>query len=148
MSNPWNLLSKAYRNWTREKFIGQSRQDKEAQKAFREAIGKNKVVEVKNVQSSRYRYDNSNTLYDPNDVAKMDNGDISSKVQEVQANSTAVDEIKYDPQTKILTVKYQNGNTYYDFPNVPQEVVTEFMEAPSKGRYLAYHIVPNYSTNR
>lgn len=148
MKNPWNLLKQAGREWTKSKFVGQSRQDKKAQEAFRKAIGKNKVVEVSKVQSSRYKYDGDDTIYDPNEIAKMDDGDISKEVQEVQADSTAVDSIRYDPETRVLTIKYQGGDTLYDFPNVPPSVVTEFMEAPSKGRYLAHYIMPNYSTNR
>ena len=51
--------------------------------------------------------------------------------------STAIDTIDYDPNTMIASVKFVNGDTTYEYPGVPPEVIKAWLEASSKGRF--YH---------
>lgn len=61
-------------------------------------------------------------------------------------DSSAIDNVFYDPQSKDLNVKFRNGKKTYTFPGVPEEVVEGWRGSPSKGRY--YHSnIKQYSIN-
>lgn len=55
-------------------------------------------------------------------------------------DSSAIKEIKYDKESKVLSILFTNGSTYYDFDNVPEEVVKSFLESKSKGSYYNTYI--------
>lgn len=57
-----------------------------------------------------------------------------------KVDSSAIKEIKYDKESKVLSILFINGNTYYDFEEVPEEVVKSFLESKSKGSYYNTYI--------
>jgi hypothetical protein len=61
-----------------------------------------------------------------------------------QVDSSAVDKINYNPETKDLTVVYVNEPKEYLYPNVPKKVVQAFMMSPSKGAF-ANKVISRYS---
>lgn len=56
---------------------------------------------------------------------------------EVEVASSAVAEVKYDPQTNICKVRFVGGDGWYDYQMTPDEF-EEFMAADSKGQYVNY----------
>lgn len=60
-------------------------------------------------------------------------------------DSSAINQIAYDPETKVLKVTFQSGGTY-DYFGVPQKVVKDWLAAESAGRYFHKH-VKQYSSN-
>lgn len=50
-------------------------------------------------------------------------------------NSTAIDDVEYDPTTNTASVKWINGDKYYDFDVSPNEM-RDFAAAPSKGKHV------------
>lgn len=115
--------------------------DKKDQAKIRKAVDKNKVLTVNNPQSTRY--DVNGELLDSKGVFDADTDNFTK----TNISSTAVQTVEYNPKTKDLDIQYVGGKKKYRFPDVPKQVVTEFLESPSKGKYLAYVIRPEYSTN-
>ena len=128
------------------------RQDKSSQKKLQNRLSKDKSITVTNPQSSRWQISEQDfesteapeNKFDSNQIADMQ----VHTVKEVPIASTAVKRIHYDPNSEELKVQYTSGSTEYSFPKVPEEVITEFLDSPSKGKYMAYVIRPNYSTRR
>lgn len=54
-------------------------------------------------------------------------------------NSTAIESIGYDAQTRRMKIKFIQGETY-TFCNVPQSVFDNFLKASSKGTYYNDYI--------
>lgn len=131
-----------------------NRQDKTAQQSIQADIAAGKKISMNAPQSSRFQISKEEqekrglskqgTLYTADDVADMK---VDTN-KEVPVASSAVQSFDYDPKSQALNVKFVGGNKKYLYPNVPPEVVTEFMDAPSKGKYMNYVIGPQYSTNK
>lgn len=132
------FLSNILRNITKKTIEGGYRKDFDKQSTIQKAIQKGRIVQISDVKSSRWSNRKSDTLYGPLSNIQYENA------IETSVSSTAVADVKYDPKTQDLDVRYVGGDIYYTFPNVPEDVFTEFMDAPSKGRYLAYVIKPQY----
>lgn len=128
------------------------RQNKASQKMLQNKLSNGKSITVTNPQSSRWQIseedfestDAPRNQFDSNQIADLQ----VDTVKEVPIASTAVKRIHYDPQSEELKVQYTSGSTEYSFPKVPEEVITEFLDSSSKGKYMAYIIRPNYSTRR
>ena len=118
------------------------RKDKASQASLQEDISKGKTVNISAPQSSRFSFD-SKGIADLR-TGKKDADDF----KETAVSSTAVRSIDYNPKNGNLDIQYTSGNKKYRYPNVPPEVVTEFLDSPSKGKYLYYEIAPKYSINR
>lgn len=118
------------------------RKDKASQASLQEDISKGKTVNISAPQSSRFSFD-SKGIADLR-TGKKDADDF----KETAVASTAVRSIGYNPKNGNLDIQYTSGNKKYRYPNVPPEVVTEFLDSPSKGKYLYYEIAPKYSINR
>lgn len=116
------------------------RKDKASQASLQEDISKGRAISVSAPQSSRYSFDSKGIA----DLAsgKKDADDF----KETAVSSTAVRSIDYNPKNGNLDIQYTSGSKKYRYPNVPPEVVTEFLDSPSKGKYLYYEIAPKYST--
>lgn len=54
--------------------------------------------------------------------------------QEVE-NSTAIAAFEYNTETEILSIQFMSGGTY-DYPDVPEHIVMEWMNAESMGKYF------------
>ena len=116
------------------------RKDKASQASLQEDISKGKTVSISAPQSSRFSFD-SKGIADLR-TGKKDADDF----KETAVSSTAVRSIDYNPKNGNLDIQYTSGSKKYRYPNVPPEVVTEFLDSPSKGKYLYYVIRPKYST--
>ena len=131
-----------------------NRQDKTSQTAIQSDIASGKKISMNAPQSSRYQISkeeqekrglkSQGTLYTANDIADMK----VDTTKEVPVASSAVQSFDYDPKTQDLNIKFVGGSKKYLYPNVPPEVVTEFMDSPSKGKYVNSVIGPEYSTNK
>lgn len=116
------------------------RKDKASQASLQEDISKGRTVNISAPQSSRYSFDSEG-------IADLASGKKSADdYKETSVASTAVRTIGYNPKTGNLDIQYTSGGTKYRYPNVPPEVITEFLDSPSKGKYLYYVIRPKYST--
>lgn len=133
------FLSNILRRITATKLEGKNRKDSDFQNTFQTAIEKGKIVKVGDVKSSRWQKRGNDTYYGP-----LEDIDYENSIER-SVDSSAIDSIEYDPKTEDLKVRFRGGSVWYTYPNVPADVVTEFMDAPSKGRYLAYVIKPQYS---
>ena len=118
------------------------RKDKASQASLQEDISKGKTVSISAPQSSRFSFD-SKGIADLR-TGKKDADDF----KETAVSSTAVRSIDYNPKNGNLDIQYTSGSKKYRYPNVPPEVVTEFLDSPSKGKYLYYEIAPKYSINK
>lgn len=54
----------------------------------------------------------------------------------VEIPSTAIDEVKYDPETRVCNVKYVDGDKWYRFEEMSPQQFQTFMKSSSKGRYV------------
>lgn len=67
--------------------------------------------------------------------------------KQISVPSTALKTVSYNPDNKILEVKFTSGSKKYDYPHVPLETVQALMKAPSKGEYFMKNIHDQYSLN-
>jgi len=58
--------------------------------------------------------------------------------------STAIDWWRYGVKSNILTVKYKNSETFYDYEGVPFTAMFALMSADSLGAFIAKEIKPIY----
>lgn len=61
----------------------------------------------------------------------------------LRVNSSAMNAVGYDPQTKRMKIQFTQGKTY-DFCNVPQYIFEGLLSASSKGSYYNDHIRDKY----
>ena len=64
---------------------------------------------------------------------------------DTSVSSTAIDKIKYDPDTEGLNVKFTSGSKSYFYPAVPLELVQALLKASSKGKFFMANIHDQYS---
>jgi hypothetical protein len=57
--------------------------------------------------------------------------------------SSNIEKFRYDNQTRILTVVFNNGGTY-NYYDVPENVFTGMKSAESKGSYLSANVKKKY----
>ena len=55
--------------------------------------------------------------------------------------------VGYDSVTKILEIEFHSGGIY-QYSNVPPNVYSDLINAPSKGKYFASYIKDKYSTRK
>lgn len=104
-------------------------------KKLNKKLNKGKEVKVNKVISSRYYNQGSNGSFLDDDATVASLDDSGNKV-EAQIPSTAVDEVKYDPKTKVCEVKFVGGKKWYKYENMSEQQFKTFMNASSKGRYV------------
>lgn len=61
----------------------------------------------------------------------------------IRVNSSAIDRIGYDPQSRRLRIEFTQGDSY-DFCNVPLHIYEGLIRAASKGGYYNDHIRDRY----
>jgi hypothetical protein len=55
----------------------------------------------------------------------------------ITVNSSAIHSISYDEKTQMMQIRFNsNIDKAYDYPNVPPEIITNFLAADSKGKYF------------
>ena len=61
--------------------------------------------------------------------------------------SSVVNHYFYFPDTEILRIIYQSG-AVYDYLKVPADIVSQFKEARSKGKFLNTVIKPRFQYHK
>ncbi len=64
-------------------------------------------------------------------------------MQMVRVNSSAIEAVGYDLDTRRMKIQFTSGNTY-DFCGVPEHIYSGLMSAFSKGAYYNDHIKDRY----
>ena len=57
----------------------------------------------------------------------------------VEVPSTAVKSIVFNPSTETVDLQYTSGDKIYTYRNIDKNEVSNFLNAPSKGRYVVYN---------
>lgn len=68
---------------------------------------------------------------------------IEGKIIEVVVQSSNFKHLKYDTESKVLTVTFNNGYIY-DYIDVPWEIFTKLRLSESQGKYFSQNISKNY----
>jgi KTSC domain-containing protein len=72
-------------------------------------------------------------------------GELSLKRQQVDSENLA--SLGYEPANRVLEIEFRNGRVY-QYEGVPQRLVDELLQAPSKGQYFNSKIKGRYSYKR
>ena len=56
-------------------------------------------------------------------------------------SSSNIQEVSYDDSAHRLVVTFVSGSTY-EYPNATERLYQEFLDAPSKGRFLRSNVIP------
>lgn len=57
----------------------------------------------------------------------------------VQVVSSAIEAIGYNEETRLMLIKFKQGETY-NYCGVPKKIYSDFLSASSKGQYYAENI--------
>lgn len=79
---------------------------------------------------------NHTKTYDPQEISMADK-------EFAPLNSSMLEGVHYDPDTRVLTAKYRNGATYTHH-DIPAEKHAALMEAASPGSYFNAKIRDNH----
>jgi hypothetical protein len=154
MKNPFKAFRSPFNSWSRKDFFGKNEAD-----GWEKALKKNRKISITRPQSSRWWIDDDDsTYYTTDQIGKSDagynisvntiTGEAEGEVSEARVDSTAIDLISYDPDTKALGITYKGGTKEYIFPDVPEEEFKALMNSASKGKYVQFVIKPKYSVNK
>ena len=66
----------------------------------------------------------------------------------VAVESSSIDAVGYDAATRRLTVRFLGSGNTYVYLGVAPSVFEALLAAPSKGRYLNFHIKDAYPYRR
>lgn len=69
------------------------------------------------------------------------------KEKQMSVDSTCLSNLEYDPEDRILAVKFQGNSKQYKYPQVPMELVQGLMKSPSKGEFFMEKIHDQYTLN-
>lgn len=94
-----------------------------------------KEIMLKAPTSMRYFTKGSDGSYLTGDVQIIDTG--LQQATDVQVASSAVAEVKYSPESNICSLRFVNGDKWYDYQMTPEQF-EEFMGSNSKGQYVNY----------
>ncbi|VVB59509.1 KTSC domain protein [uncultured archaeon] len=67
------------------------------------------------------------------------------KGKEKTISSTAIQNMKYNPNNRVLELLFVGGKHSYAYPSVPSKVIENFEKAFSKGRFFNKNIKEQYS---
>ena len=67
--------------------------------------------------------------------------------EETAVESSAIEKISYNAETKTLTVTFDVGGTF-EYYEVPQEIYDGLMQAESKGNYFTENIKKAYLSKK
>lgn len=65
----------------------------------------------------------------------------------IPVESSNIRAVGYEPTTKKLFVRFQNG-TLYEYADVPEQTFNEFNDAHSKGKYFSASIRNNFTSTK
>lgn len=113
---------------------------------FSRALKNGASVDFSDVTSLRLTDSSSNKGGDPTRVIPRA-AKVSNDTPAVRVDSTAINSIQYNPQSKDLAVSFRpNPQKTYLYPLVPLETVKRFVVAPSKGVFFN-KTIKQYSIN-
>jgi lysyl-tRNA synthetase class 2 len=64
-----------------------------------------------------------------------------------ELDSSVVKAAEYDPESHTLEIEIKNGRLYR-YEDVPEDIYTELLNAPSKGSFFNKEIRDHYKTTR
>jgi lysyl-tRNA synthetase class 2 len=67
----------------------------------------------------------------------------ASRMQLQLKDSSSIAAAEYDHDRRVLRLRFSPG-AIYDYLDVPADVVREFLNAPSLGRFVNWRIKPRY----
>ncbi len=70
--------------------------------------------------------------------------DKGEKIDE-SVSSSALSNVKYDPDTEELNIQFNGSSKHYFYPAVPLELVQGLLKAASKGEFFMANIHDQYS---
>jgi len=70
-----------------------------------------------------------------------------SSLKRQQVDSENLSSLGYDAETQVLEIEFRNGRVY-QYEGVPQRLVNELLQAPSKGQFFNSRIKGRYSYHR
>lgn len=112
-------------------------------------LGKIFTTAKKKAMIERKAREKADELTDDTESKARDRAEkeFNDQYAETQASipSTAIANIRYNPKTEGLNVKFQGGKTSYFYPAVPLELVQRWLKAPSKGEFFMKNIHDQYS---
>lgn len=59
-------------------------------------------------------------------------------------DSSVIEYATYDHGSETLRIEFKRTGKEYEYRGVPSEVAEKYLRAPSKGRFFATEIKPNY----
>lgn len=62
----------------------------------------------------------------------------------LKVNSSAINKVSYNSETKEMKIRFKSGPTFYSFYNVPTSIVCGLVKAESVGKYYHKHIRGRY----
>jgi frataxin-like iron-binding protein CyaY len=68
-------------------------------------------------------------------------------MKHVKVSSAHIASIAYDPHSRDMEVKFNNGSVYV-YHGVPPQEHAAFLASPSHGQYFHYNIKPHYSSEQ
>lgn len=129
---------------------GEYKGTEDFRKSMDKRLDKGKKLSINKPTSYRtYKKDEEGSFINE----KNDNPDVgdtrkSEEDKLAGIQSTAIDNIDYDPKKKIASVTFKGGSKAYDYKVSPSEM-KQMIDAPSKGQHLAkvwkkYNRLPGY----
>lgn len=117
-------------------------------KSMKKRLDKGKSLSINKPTSYRtYKKENDSFINDKND--NPDVGDTRGSDEDKLAGiqSTAIDNIDYDPKKQVASVTFKSGGSY-DYKVSPNEM-KQMIDAPSKGKHInqvwkKYNRMPGY----
>lgn len=104
-------------------------------KRIEKKLKKGKEINVGLMNSKRYYGKGSDGHFIDEDATSNSLDEWDGEI-EVDVPSTAVAEVKYDPETGVCNVRYVDGDKWYRFEGMSPEQFQTFMKSSSKGRYV------------
>lgn len=74
-----------------------------------------------------------------------DKGEDKGEKIDESVSSSALRNVKYDPDTEMLKVQFNDSSKHYFYPDVPSELVQGLLKAVSKGEFFMANIHDQYS---
>lgn len=73
---------------------------------------------------------------------------LAADIEMKPVQSSLLDKVGYDPETKTLTIQMNNSSDVYCYEDVPQSVYDNLMAADSKGAFYVKQIKRHYKSSR
>lgn len=73
---------------------------------------------------------------------------MESQPEMKPVESSNVESVGYVPDTRVLSVKFRGRPTIYRYQGVPPEIVEQFMNADSKGRFMRLAVIGKFTVEK